>query len=188
MVYQDAASVVTVASAAAATFPATTVQTPYGAYPLPVVMAAIAMAEDGGGTGPGDPLSIYQDGGAAEQAWSCGGYTSFGAWQVNLPANHALVASLSGIGDPCGMATWLQDYGNCAQAALAIYRSQGLGAWTTYQEGTYSGWLPAAAQALGVGGGATLPIVSAPVAIGLGGIALGVLLLAGGYVGERTAR
>ena len=135
-----------VAQAALAVFPQTQVRTPRGPYALPVVMVAIGGAEDGFGNGPGDPLSIYRDGGAAERAYSCGGMTSFGTWQINLPAHSAMVANLSGVpaSNPCGQAAWLAQYENCAKAAYAVYRSQGLGAWTTWNTGAY---LPYLAQA-----------------------------------------
>lgn len=158
----------TVTAAAVATFPFANVSTPAGTLPLPDVMVGISGAEDGFGNAPGDPLSIYPDGGAAEAAWSCGGMTSFGAWQINLPANHALVAGLSGLTDPCAMASWLADDGNCARAALAVYRSQGLGAWTTYRTGAWQAYLGQAQQAVdaalaaGGAGSATPPAGTTP--------------------------
>ncbi len=118
-----------VAQAAYNTFPDTPISTPYGSYSLQVVMTAIAMAEDGGGNGSGD----YNDPPGYDQYY-CNGYASFGAWQINLPYNNAVVEAASGISssDPCGQATWLQDYGNCAKAALAIYLTAGLGDWCTW--------------------------------------------------------
>lgn len=143
-------SIQQVSQAALVTFPRTQIHTPRGTYLLPVVMVAIGGAEDGFGAGPGDPLSIYRDGGASERAYSCGGMTSFSTWQVNLPANHAMVANLSGIpaSNPCGQAAWLADYANGALAALAVYRSQGLGAWTTYSTGAYLQYLSQAQAAV----------------------------------------
>jgi len=124
-----------VAAAALATFPDRTINTPYGTYSLAVVMTAIAGAESTWtGDKAGDPLSIYQDGGTSERPHSCDGMTSFGCWQINLPSHYALVAQLSGVpaSDPCGQAQWLYDYGNCAKAALSVYQSQGLAAWSTW--------------------------------------------------------
>lgn len=74
--------------------------------------------------------------------WNCGGYTSFGPWPVNLPANHYLIQRLTGISDPCGQSEWLLNYDNSAQAALAVYKSAGLGAWTTYRIGAYLKYMP----------------------------------------------
>lgn len=175
-------SLQSVASAVAATFPDVPIQTPVGVVSLRAVMVAIAGAEDGWGNSYGDPLSIYRDGGTVEAAWSCQGYTSFGAFQVNLPANHGLVASLSGLGDPCSMAAWLADYGNAARAAYAIYRSQGLGAWTTYNTGAYLGYLSQAQQALvatqgrPTADGGTVP-VNTPSQVPWGLIAVGAFIL-----------
>ncbi|MHB1870878.1 MAG: hypothetical protein ACYCT1_08490 [Steroidobacteraceae bacterium] len=144
------------AAAAASTFPFVNVPTPYGTFSLPVLMTAIAGAETGGtfdDASPGD----YGLGGP-----SCGGATSWGLWQVhNVHSN--LLTQLSGSTDPCQWAAWLADPMNCARAAMAVYQSQGLGAWTTWQEGTYSGWLQPAVQAVtaavaatsGPGGGGT---------------------------------
>ena len=127
------------AAAAVATFPDQTVQTTAGALPLPVVMVAIAGAESVGwhDRAAGDPLSIYRDGGASEAAYSCGGLTSFGLWQINLPAHYPYLQGVTGSASPCYWATWLYSPTNCATAALAVYQSQGLGAWTTYNDGSW---------------------------------------------------
>ena len=188
-------SIQQVAQAALATFPKKMISTPHGSYVLPAVMVAIGGAEDGFGSGPGDPLSIYRDGGTSERPHSCGGYTSFGTWQVNLPAHFAMIASLSGIpaSNPCGQAQWLADYQNCAKAALAVYQSQGLGAWTTWTTGAYLPYLAQAQASVSalVGsvqkstntGTTTATFIGAatPYALwgllGLGGLAAGVVLL-----------
>lgn len=134
-----------VSRAAVETFPHVVIRTPAGDLPLITVMVAIAGDENppDWGNAPGDPLSIYRDGGASERPYSCRGMTSFGGWQINLPAHYAMVAALSGIpvSDPCGQAAWLADYGNCARAAYAVWRSQGLGAWTTWNDGGYLRYL-----------------------------------------------
>lgn len=194
-------SLQTCAAAAVATFPASkSVVTARGVYPLPVVMLGIGGAEDGWGNGPGDPLSIYRDGGVSERPYSCGGYTSFGWPQINLPAHYAMVAGLSGIpaSNPCGQAAWLADYTNAARAAYAVYRSQGLGAWTTYNTGAYLQYLGQAQAAVEAIAGLSKtvpgPVPSLPQSgaspayiggfVAIGGIALlGVSLLA-----QRHAR
>lgn len=194
MIYRaDATSsgIAVAAAAASAAFPDVSVVTPYGTYPLPVVMTAIAGAETGGtfaANAAGDPLSIYADGGASEAAYSCGGLTSFGLWQINLPSHAGALATLSGVvaSNPCGQAAWLYTPANCAAAALAVYQSQGLGAWTTFNEGTYSGWLQPAQQAVAAQG-ATQPLLSTPVAVGGGAILLGLLLVGFGVEEERAA-
>jgi len=151
-------SIADVATAVVSIFPAgETVQTPGGPVPLQVLMVAISGAENHWSTSPGDPLSAYPDGGASEQAWSCEGYTSFGSFQVNLPANHGYVTRLSGLSDPCDMAQWLADYTNAAQVAWLIYQSQGPWAWTTFKTGAYTQYLDQAAQAVAVASGASPP-------------------------------
>jgi hypothetical protein len=143
-----------VAQAAYNIFPDTPITTPSGTYSLKVVMTAIAGAEDGYGNGPGDYHAP-----AGYDQYYCNGYASFGAWQINLPYNHDQVEAVSGISssDPCGQANWLADYNNCAQVALAIYNSNGLGDWCTWGScsggagagyGPYSQYLDQAQQAI----------------------------------------
>lgn len=127
------------------------------------VMLAIPGAETTWKQEPGDPLSIYPDGGRAEEPYSCNGASSFGAWQINLPANHDLVAELSGIParDPCGQARWLlESWDNAARAALDVFQRQGYGAWTTYRTGAYQAHMAAAQEALAEAQGA--PLVPPP--------------------------
>jgi len=125
-----------VATAAYNVFPMDTIQTPYGAFSLPVVMTAIAGAEDGFGNGPGDP-GIENT--CNPPGTLCNGYGSFGPWQISLSCNGNTIAAVSGIptSDPCGQANWLTDYQNCAQVALAIYQAGGGGtegfkSWCTW--------------------------------------------------------
>lgn len=104
-------------------------------------------------TARGDPVSALPPTlcGVPTASYSCGGYTSFGPWQVNLPCNRAVISALSGIreSDPCAQAAWLTaSYANSARAALAVYRSQGLDAWTTYRTGAYLAYLSRAQTAL----------------------------------------
>ena len=210
-------AILDVARAVVSVFPRATINTPQGAYSLWSVMVAIGGAETGGSWSnidPGDPLSIYGNGGAAERPYSCDGYTSFSWPQVNLPANWDKVQSLSGISgvDPCGQAHWLEDYTNAAKVALAIYRSQGLGAWATWGNrytpyaaghGPYLQYLSRAKQAVespgvptggaGAGTGSQPPqTVSAPssatytalfvVSIVIGALALGATI----YYGSKN--
>lgn len=82
-------------------------------------MAGIAAAESGLGT------ALVGDNG-----------TSFGLWQVHTPAWPQYNAS-SLTNDP--------NYN--AQAAVQIFLSQGLGAWTTYTNGAYKQYLNGASTA-----------------------------------------
>ena len=116
------------AAAAVAAFPSVTVDTTAGSLPLPVVMVAIAGAE-----------STWTDNAAGDYGLagpSCGGYTSWGLWQIHS-VHSAYLESVTGSTNPCTWASWLYVPANCAAAALAVYQSQGLGAWTTYQDGRW---------------------------------------------------
>ena len=133
---------------AAMLFPKVTVQTTQGPLPLGMLMVAIAGAESSwNDLAQGDPLSIYPDGGTAEAPYSCSGKTSEGLWQINMPAHWPYLQSVANSADPCIWAQWLWVPGNNARAALAVYQSQGLGAWTTYNDGRWVAYLPQARAA-----------------------------------------
>ena len=128
-----------------AVFPVADVQTTAGIMSLQSVMIAIAGAESRyNGLARGDKIgTMYALPGGGmgtimASQWNCQGYTSFGAWQVNLPANHMSIQGAVGTTIPCDLASWLANYTNCAQAARSIYNSQGLGAWTTYRNGAWA--------------------------------------------------
>ena len=102
-------------------------------------MAAIALAESGGQVGAkGGPNSD--------------GTYDYGLWQintVNVNSHHWSVASL--LGNP--------EYN--AKAAVAIYKSAGFGAWSTYNSGAYKQFLSQGSKASvnygGVGGSRQRP-------------------------------
>jgi hypothetical protein len=148
-------------------FPDTPVDTPAGPVPLRAVMVAIAGAESTfGNSMEGDKIgSTYrlpngESGTIPASRWNCNGYTSFGPWQIHLPAQHDLIARLSGTSDPCAMAAWLKDYRNSARAALEVYRSEGLGAWTAYTTGLWRQYLPQAMLAVGGGMAMATPVAA----------------------------
>lgn len=87
------------------------------------IMAAIALAESGGRT---DATHENADGSIDR-----------GLWQIN--SSHAMYDPSRLLSDP--------EYN--ARAAVAVYRSQGLGAWTTYTSGAYRRFL---------GQGSTVPL------------------------------
>lgn len=104
-----------------------------------VVMAAIALAESNGGARP------YGD------CYGTVGCTSFGPWQVHvMDEAGGAVNTLPG-GRPYDTHRLVHDPLYSAHAALAVYRSQGLGAWSTYDHGhgAYLAYLPAAQWAAG---------------------------------------
>lgn len=126
-------------------------------------MVAIGGAETGGAW-DNPPSSVDV---ASDNPYTCPAYSiqpapfSFGTWQVNLQANRSLIAPMAGVTTPCGIADWIMaSYVNAARAALAVYRSQGYGAWTTYRDGRYLAYLPAARAALGTAPTTSLVAVS----------------------------
>lgn len=138
---------VVAARAAVATFPNITIRTPDGDFPLAVVMVAIGGAETGG------TWSATSQGDYGLGSPSCHGYTSFGVWQVHLPAWADVIARVSGVPatNPCGQAQWLYDVGNCAQMANIILTSNPvphLVNWTTWQNGAYRNYLSVAQAAV----------------------------------------
>lgn len=103
------------------------------------LMAAIAMAESGGNSQAVSPTNDY------------------GLWQINSTNFNVVPGGQSGVFNP----------ENNAKAAVAIYHSQGLNAWSTYRTGAYkqffSGNAPTSAQttsAAGIGSGGLLDIPS----------------------------
>lgn len=72
-------------------------------------------------------------------ALNSNGEYSVGLGQINLDANAGIVSQLSGIPatDIQGLANWLMDPINNVKAQIAILKSQGFGAWTTYTNGSY---------------------------------------------------
>ena len=165
-------SLASCAAAAVAVFPSQTVTTTAGPLPLRVVMVAIAGAESTWrDTAAGDTPNQLRAAGygataAAEQPYACppgdpNGTTSWGLWQINV-VHRSYLESASGASTPCGWAQWLYIPVNCATAALSVYQSSGLGAWSTYADGRWAANIAAATSAVaaaeqstaGGGGGA----------------------------------
>lgn len=124
------------ALAALAVFAATTIQTPDGQYPLPVVMVAVAGAESGWRN------DARGDRGLTDRP-SCDGYTSFGLWQINT-VHGAYLTQASGSSDPCRWAQWLYDpYHNAwaARALLGDRPQENLRHWTAWRTGAYRRYL-----------------------------------------------
>ena len=108
-----------------------------GSRALAPLMAAIAMAESGGDAGATNPTD------------NNGTQTSWGLWQISDGTHNMPSADI------------LTPLGN-ARAAVAKYKSQGLGAWGTYTSGAYRvfyrgsvppGQLPQGGTGGGGGGG-----------------------------------
>lgn len=178
----------TSAQVAVQAFPNVSISTSQGIYSLPVVMVAVAGAESSwiasnrGDYGLGSP--------------SCGGYTSFGLWQIHLPAWASVIARISGVpsSNPCGQAKWLYIPANNARMAALILGQNpqaGLRNWTTWTNGAYAHHLATAQAAVSTitqMAQASAPTSRFLIGIGTvpawkwlvgGGIALGVVALAG---------
>lgn len=173
-------SIAQCAAAAVLVFPASAVSTTAGSLALPVVMVAIAGSES---VGWHDQAA--GDAGLDPQYGLCGGYSSWGLWQIhNVHATY--LEGVTGSTDPCAWAAWLYDPVHCAQAALAVYQGQGLGAWSSYTDGGWQTNIGAAQQAVasalsavGSGAGGVVGVPTVAPAIPL---AAGIALVVGGVV------
>jgi hypothetical protein len=103
-----------------------------GAPKLANIMAAIALAESGG--------QVDAKGGP-----NTDGSYDYGLWQIN--SSHRSYDPAQLLSDPL--------YN--ARAAVAVYRSQGLSAWTTYNTGAYRSFLTGASRTPVGGTGKTRP-------------------------------
>lgn len=185
-------SIAQCAAAALLVFPQTTISTPLGAYPLPVVMVAVAGAETGG-TWRDDAAG---DAGYDTQYGTCDGFTSWGQYQIHN-VHAAYLRKVTGSADPCAWAAWLYDPVHCATAAAVLLGSDpqaGLQAWSTWGnaytpwaagEGPWSTYLPDAQAAVTAaqgnigGGGVSVSAPTVPPAVPIGAA---IALLVGGVV------
>jgi hypothetical protein len=91
--------------------------------------------------------------------WQCGGFTSFGIYQVHLPAHHDAIGSLAFSTDPCRMRDYLFGAGRNTSFARVLWdqrRNAGLdpfGPWTCYNTGAYQAHLQTAREAILLAGG-----------------------------------
>ncbi|TMI88320.1 MAG: hypothetical protein E6H00_12875 [Bacillati bacterium ANGP1] len=92
------------------------------------VAVAIALAESSGNPGAYNPEPLARGGTPPGQG-------SYGLWQIYLKM-HPEFAGQN-----------LYDPATNAAAAYRVYQSSGFRAWTTYRDGTYAQYLPAATQA-----------------------------------------
>lgn len=121
-----------------------------------VVAVAIALAESGGRPdAAGDHLSIFDLGYRRyAERWACNGYTSWGLWQIHLPAHRDRLRALVGSDNPCDWAGWLSDPDNNARVAYQISQDSLVATgsrwrpWTTYNTGAYLSYIDAAAFAV----------------------------------------
>lgn len=137
----------------AAVFPDTIITTPQGTHlPLRVVMLSIGGVESHwNATAQGDYLGTCS--GCTPP--DCGGYTSFGYFQVHLGAWASYLAQVTGSSDPCAWATWLKNGRHNTEAAWHLYQAaqkafgSGLQPWAPDVHGSPAPYLAhvAAAQA-----------------------------------------
>lgn len=118
--------ILTCAKVAVQTFPNQTVQTPQGAVSLPVLMVAIAGHESGWNAGAQGDYGLGSP--------ACHGYTSFGYWQIHLPAWGSYLHQVTGSTNACTWANWLKVPANNARAAWY--------AWQQAARAFGAGWQP----------------------------------------------
>lgn len=131
------AAVLGVTAVSLRVFPNIAVATHHGSAVLPVVMAAIGGAESTFGKFTAGPSAYV----------NCGGHGYYGVWQIALGAHAEFLRNAVGSDSVCEWATWLQRPLNNAYVAHAVYRSQGLAAWQTYQSGAYLSYMADAQSA-----------------------------------------
>lgn len=66
---------------------------------------------------------------------------SIGLFQVNIPAHYSKLENWTGSGSRSTWESWLKDPEHNVFAASEVYKSQGLGAWTVYNNGSYRAYL-----------------------------------------------
>ena len=67
--------------------------------------------------------------------------TSIGLFQIHIPSHRRELEQWTGSKDVKDWIEWLQNAENNIYAAAQVYKSQGLGAWTTYKTGAYKKYL-----------------------------------------------
>ncbi len=110
-----------------------------------ITMVAIAGAESSWREdAAGDPISYFHSIGQYQyDPYACGGYLSFGYWQIFQGVHYEALRSFTGSNDPCVWAAWLKNGAQNAQIAYNIWRgrlSVGLNPftpWSTYNNGAY---------------------------------------------------
>lgn len=110
-----------------------------------ITMIAIAGAESGWREdAQGDPVSYFHSIGQYQyDQYSCGGYLSFGYWQIFQGVHYEALRSFTGSNDPCTWAAWLKNGAQNGQIAYNIWRGRlSIGqnpftAWSTYNNGAY---------------------------------------------------
>lgn len=157
-------SLAQIAAASRVLWPSGTLGTSAGQLPTAVVMTAIAGAESGYRLdAAGDSQAELQAAGASPSTiesvaqMGCGGYGSWGPWQVFLPYHLAMIQTLSGNPNmsPCQAAAWLAGASgyNAARAANEILYESGPGAWSTYTGGEWQAHIAEAQAAVGAAPG-----------------------------------
>ena len=121
----------------------------WGDTPDARIAFAVAYCESGlNEQAAGDHLSSLPPSYAAQiVGLDCFGYTSFGLFQIHVPAHYRWLAAQVGSDNPCAIADWLRDPVNNARAARQIWenaRAAGLDPWTPwtgYKNGCYRAYL-----------------------------------------------
>lgn len=130
-----------------------------------ITMVAIAGPESGyDSRAQGDPLSSFSPAErAVYDAYDCGGYLSFGLWQIFQGVHHGRLRAATGSSDPCQWRDYLFSPLNNAQMAHQVWLAQGFGAWTAYNNGSYLAYKPQAELAVDAAlGPAPVPVIPLP--------------------------
>jgi hypothetical protein len=128
----------------------------WGDTPDARIAFAVAYAESGlHEQAAGDHLSALPPSYAASiVGLDCFGYTSFGLWQIHVPAHYNWLVGMAGTSDPCRIADWLRDPVNNARAAKRVWDNAAAAGvdpwtpWTTYRNGVYRSYLDIAEAAI----------------------------------------
>jgi hypothetical protein len=80
--------------------------------------------------------------------YDCDTYTSWGLWQIHMPAHHDKLERHTGSTEPCNWARELCDPHFNAVLAHEVWVEQGFSAWSTYNNGAYRTKLIAATVAV----------------------------------------
>jgi hypothetical protein len=106
-----------------------------------IKMVAIAAAESCWNPNVGGDYGISD--------FNCGGYASWGLWQIYMKVHKDKLEKLGApTDDPCKTAKWLSNPNNNVKAAYEVWKVQRFEAWSTYKNGKYEKYLDSAREAV----------------------------------------
>jgi hypothetical protein len=106
-----------------------------------ITMVAIAFAESRWNPNVGGDFGISD--------FNCGGYASWGLWQIYMAVHKSELQKLGApIDDPYKTAKWLCDPSNNVKVAYEVWKNEGFYAWSTYKNGSYKKFIDLATKAV----------------------------------------